>query len=172
MPGVSAAWARRMSPSGFALEGEPWACEWSRTAQRCKPPAKGGDEEVCKCNAECLHGMGLFGSKIAARPSVRKRHGAITAERAESAPQSMCSNFRGLQLQRRRRCSSLPLSSESQARAHEGEFRERRNARYLRSSSSSSAVRSSIAKAANLLRRPLAQPAGGNKYPAFSIKVS
>ncbi len=43
-----------------------------------------------------------------------------------------------------------------------GEPRERRNARYLRSSSSSSAVRSSIAKAANLWRRPPLLSEGSN----------
>ena len=50
-------------------------------------------------------------------------------------------------------------------------LRERRNARYFSNSSSSSAVRSSIAKAANLLRRrpPSCE---GSKYPAFSINDS
>src|SRR5260370_40220428 len=55
---------------------------------------------------------------------------------------------------------------------HDGALRERRNARYLRSSSSSSAVRSSIAKAASLLVRPPTLPSKGNKYPAFSINSS
>ena len=48
--------------------------------------------------------------------------------------------------------------------AHErGGLRERRNARYLRSSSSSSAVRSSIAKASSRFRRALALPSDGSR---------
>lgn len=53
---------------------------------------------------------------------------------------------------------------------HDGP-RERRNARNLRSSPSSSAVRSSMAKAANLLRRP-PRSAEGSRYPALSINAS
>src|SRR4029450_9160638 len=51
------------------------------------------------------------------------------------------------------------------------DVRERRNARYLSSSSSSSAVRSSIANTASLLRRavPFSE---GRRYPAFSITAS
>ena len=45
---------------------------------------------------------------------------------------------------------------------HDGGLRERRNAKYLRSSSSSSAVRSSIAKAASLLLAPPTPLSGGN----------
>ena len=50
--------------------------------------------------------------------------------------------------------------------------RERRNARYLRSSSSSSAVRSSIAKAVSRRRRPASRVCDGNRYPTFSINAS
>src|SRR6185503_16813486 len=51
------------------------------------------------------------------------------------------------------------------------EVRERRNARYLSSSSSSSAVRLSIAKIASLLRR-LLPLSDRSRYPAFAIKLS
>ena len=47
--------------------------------------------------------------------------------------------------------------------SHEGDLRDRRNARYFNNSSSSSAVRSSIAKAANLRRRSEVRPSRGSK---------
>jgi hypothetical protein len=56
-----------------------------------------------------------------------------------------------------------PLQLRRSGRAHDDDLRERRKARYLRSSSSSSGVRSSIAKAASLFWRPPSLSPGGNR---------
>jgi hypothetical protein len=76
-----------ISPRSTSLVDGELMAQCNNLELQKEPPAERGDEEVHQCNAECPHGifvwMGLLGTKMAGRPSMRKRHEAVTAERSE-----------------------------------------------------------------------------------------